>query len=144
MLTPGMSLAGRRESGRCKTIRLGGDLAGLGQDLFNPPTVRGWAGGTAWVNPGLLVGRQNLAVLLLSEAGPYAGKLDPATLAGKYGQRTTAGQAAFLIDLFVQGDMPENVRETLLRDVPAAAGAAGRWLRQLTHRLTALPEFQLA
>jgi hypothetical protein len=31
----------------------------LGQQLFAPPTVAGWAGGTSWITPGLLLERAN-------------------------------------------------------------------------------------
>ncbi len=33
----------------------------LGQALFRPPTVAGWAGGRSWVTPGLLLERGNFA-----------------------------------------------------------------------------------
>ena len=33
----------------------------LGQTLFRPPTVAGWAGGRSWVTPGLLLERGNFA-----------------------------------------------------------------------------------
>ncbi|MEM7188737.1 MAG: DUF1800 domain-containing protein [Pseudomonadota bacterium] len=33
----------------------------LGQHLFNPPTVAGWAQGKAWITPGLLIARENFA-----------------------------------------------------------------------------------
>jgi hypothetical protein len=35
--------------------------AGLGQQLFRPPTVAGWAQGRAWITPGLLLERANFA-----------------------------------------------------------------------------------
>src|SRR5579864_5159182 len=35
--------------------------AALGQQLFSPPTVAGWAGGQSWITPGLLLERGNLA-----------------------------------------------------------------------------------
>src|SRR5207248_4632152 len=31
----------------------------LGQRLFSPPTVAGWAGGRSWITPGLLLERGN-------------------------------------------------------------------------------------
>ncbi|MBV8845640.1 MAG: DUF1800 domain-containing protein [Bryobacterales bacterium] len=34
---------------------------GLGQQLFSPPTVAGWAQGQAWITPGLLLERANFA-----------------------------------------------------------------------------------
>jgi hypothetical protein len=33
----------------------------MGQYLLNPPSVAGWAGGKAWVTPGLLIARGNIA-----------------------------------------------------------------------------------
>ena len=33
----------------------------LGQQLFAPPTVAGWAGGQSWITPGLLLERANFA-----------------------------------------------------------------------------------
>jgi hypothetical protein len=33
----------------------------MGQQLLNPPSVAGWAGGTAWITPGLLIARGNIA-----------------------------------------------------------------------------------
>ncbi len=37
----------------------------LGQHLFNPPTVAGWAHGRSWITPGLLIARKNFAYDLL-------------------------------------------------------------------------------
>ncbi|HEY7287097.1 MAG TPA: DUF1800 domain-containing protein [Vicinamibacterales bacterium] len=33
----------------------------MGQHLLNPPSVAGWAGGKAWITPGLLIARGNVA-----------------------------------------------------------------------------------
>ena len=33
----------------------------MGQQLLNPPSVAGWAGGKAWITPGLLIARGNVA-----------------------------------------------------------------------------------
>lgn len=38
----------------------------LGQKLFYPPTVAGWAPGRAWITPGLLMARANFAYELLN------------------------------------------------------------------------------
>jgi uncharacterized protein (DUF1800 family) len=37
----------------------------MGQHLLNPPSVAGWAGGKAWITPGLLIARGNAARDLL-------------------------------------------------------------------------------
>ena len=38
-----------------------GATGALGQTLFRPPTVAGWAGGRSWITPGLLLERGNFA-----------------------------------------------------------------------------------
>jgi uncharacterized protein (DUF1800 family) len=38
----------------------------LGQELFNPPNVKGWDGGAAWINTNTLLNRHNLALLLVT------------------------------------------------------------------------------
>ena len=37
------------------------ETSALGQQLFQPPTVAGWAGGQSWITPGLLLERANFA-----------------------------------------------------------------------------------
>jgi uncharacterized protein (DUF1800 family) len=37
------------------------ETGALGQQLFSPPTVAGWAGGQSWITPGLLLERANFA-----------------------------------------------------------------------------------
>lgn len=134
--------------GLVETLRLGQDLAAVGQNLYHPPTVHGWAAGEAWINPAMITARQNLAASLLSDSGPYAGKLDLAAVAGRHGSRSPATLAKFLVDLWFQADLPDNVRAALFRNLPSGSSANGseanRWLRQFAHRLAALPEFQLA
>jgi hypothetical protein len=39
--------------------------AAMGQALFWPPTVAGWAGGRSWITPGLLLERGNFALEVL-------------------------------------------------------------------------------
>jgi uncharacterized protein (DUF1800 family) len=39
--------------------------AGLGQEIFYPPNVKGWDGGRAWVNPATVFQRQNVARYIL-------------------------------------------------------------------------------
>ncbi len=46
--------------------------AGLGQTLFNPPNVAGWAGGRAWITPGSLMQRGNVfRFILFAEADSF-------------------------------------------------------------------------
>jgi uncharacterized protein (DUF1800 family) len=41
-------------------------VAQLGQDLFNPPSVKGWDGGRAWISTTTMIMRNNLAHLLIN------------------------------------------------------------------------------
>ena len=44
----------------------------LGQTLFNPPNVAGWAGGRTWINPGSLLQRGNLfRTILFPDASSF-------------------------------------------------------------------------
>jgi len=58
----------------------------LGEDLFNPPNVFGWAGGRAWLTSRAMIGRANFATALVAgdlttEKKPF----DARALAAKYG-----------------------------------------------------------
>lgn len=129
------------------TDALGRDLADLGQNLYHPPTVKGWEGGRNWINNATLVGRSNLALALLAGSGPYGDKLDPLAVAAEHGHADAESAGRFLLDLFLQGDVEANVAETLLSAARRATGAGGgpsRRLRQFAHCVVTLPEFQLA
>jgi uncharacterized protein (DUF1800 family) len=126
------------------TLRLGNDLADLGQDLYRPPTVKGWAGGRHWINTTTIVARHHLAAALFSEGGPYGGKLDPAAVAQRYGYTKSESVVDFLVELFLQGDLDNEARgnladPSLSDDAPPAA----RHARQLAQRVACTPTFQL-
>jgi len=50
---------------------LGGTVSTMGQDLFNPPNVKGWPGGKTWVNTMTLITRINFASSLITEMGRH-------------------------------------------------------------------------
>jgi hypothetical protein len=126
------------------TVRLGEDLGQLGQNLYNPPTVDGWHGGRHWINAATVTGRSNLARALLASQGRYGGKLDPAALCGTYGRNDPNSSAELLVALFLQDDLSANVREALWKLVPTSGDNAGPWVREFTHSVVTLPEFQLS
>lgn len=51
-------------------------LALMGQDLFNPPNVKGWEEGRAWINSRTLLARVNFAAQLSSEMSRRVSLLD--------------------------------------------------------------------
>jgi uncharacterized protein (DUF1800 family) len=124
------------------TVRLGQQLAELGQDLYRPPTSAGFPVGRDWINQASLTARWNLAGEMLAASGAYEGRLNPAALAAKH-QRDEPDQAPqWLADLLLDGDLPEPVRQRWQQPSPSAAEMPVR-MRQLAVELTHLPEYQL-
>ncbi len=141
--------------GRIGTSALAVVLEQLGQNVFNPPSVKGWDGGTTWLNGQTLLYRQNLALAFSStEDIRFGTRLDPAALARKYGQKGDEELVDFFLKLFLQRDVPAESRGRLLAyqkkshgtKAPVywtAADAADHRVRALCHLVLTLPEFQL-
>jgi len=134
--------------GVVSTTQLAQDLAGLGQNLYNPPTVNGWIGGQHWIDSTTLAGRHNLALALLQGSGPYRNKLNPRIVANKHGCSTLKSAAQLLLDLFLQSDLASDVNDTILKTALAPSGNGiddpDVMLRCFAHALVTLPEFHLA
>ncbi|MEQ8762381.1 MAG: DUF1800 domain-containing protein [Planctomycetota bacterium] len=118
--------------------------ASMGQRLFEPPSVKGWDGGRAWIHTASLIARSNFAAALCGLAGsPVAAGLDPLALAEKHGRRKPDAVIDFLADLLVDGEMPEETREALRRAWAEAPGA-DRGARIVAYLILVSPEFQVA
>jgi uncharacterized protein (DUF1800 family) len=52
-------------------------MRGMGQDLFEPPNVKGWDGGRTWLNSNWLLARQNFAVTTVAGPAGQGGKNRP-------------------------------------------------------------------
>ncbi len=141
--------------GRVGTTALAAALEQLGQNLFNPPSVKGWDGGTAWLNGQTLLFRQNLALAFCTTEDPRFGtRVDPAALARKHHVKGDEALVDFFLELFLQGDVPAESRQRLLAyhkksktmKVPVywtEQDAADHRVRALCHLVLTLPEFQL-
>jgi uncharacterized protein (DUF1800 family) len=124
------------------TKPLGDDLARLGQNLYHPPTIRGWAGGRHWINAAAMAGRENLVTALLVPSGRYAAQVDVPALVREHGCTDVPSAGSFLLDLFLQGDVSDAPPDGLFQ----ASGGAGfdRQVRSLAQWVVTRPEFQLA
>ncbi|HEX5268948.1 MAG TPA: DUF1800 domain-containing protein, partial [Gemmataceae bacterium] len=72
----------RALEGKVGTTALALALQELGQNVFYPPSVKGWDGGPAWLNGQTLLYRQNLSLALTStEDVRFNNRTDPAALA---------------------------------------------------------------
>ncbi len=146
----------RALEGRLGTTALAAVLEDLGQNLFYPPSVKGWDGGQAWLNGQTLLFRQNLALALTStQDNRFGRRTDPAALARKYGKMSDSEVVDFFLQLFLQGDVPPASRVQLSQyqqqahqqTVPVywtKDDAADQRVRALCHLVLTLPEFQLA
>jgi uncharacterized protein (DUF1800 family) len=112
-----------------------------GQELFAPPNVKGWDGGTTWINSATLLERLNWASDLVwgdDDHGmpPY----DPLAWAEAHGVKPSAAADAF-VELLVQGDLDPEARSLILT---AGRGGDSDGLRMALQRLLHCPEVQLA
>jgi uncharacterized protein (DUF1800 family) len=145
----------RALEGRVSYSALAQALESLGQSLFYPPSVKGWDGGSAWLNGQTLLTRQNLALALTStEDSRFGRRIDPAALAHKLGKDSETEASAFFLNLFLQGDVPSESKAKLLRYRQqsqqqkysvfwTSQDRQDHRLRQLCHLVLTMPEFQL-
>jgi uncharacterized protein (DUF1800 family) len=145
----------RALEGRIGTTALANSLQGLGQNLFNPPSVKGWDGGPTWLNGQTLLFRQNLALSLTSTQDDRFGRrTDPAALLKKHGKQSDAEITDFLLRLFLQGDVPpesrsqitnylEKTRQQMYPVFWTEQDTADHRVRAVCHLILTLPEFQL-
>jgi len=141
--------------GRVGGSALAQALEQLGQNVFYPPSVKGWDGGATWLNGQTLLTRQNLALAMTStEDQRFGRRTDPAALVQKHGVKSDTALVDFFLRLFLQGDVPAEARDKLLayqqqaktQAVPVywtAQDAADHRVRTLCHLVLTLPEFQL-
>jgi uncharacterized protein (DUF1800 family) len=141
--------------GRIGTTALAAALEQLGQNVFNPPSVKGWDGGAAWLNGQTLLYRQNLALAFSStEDARFGTRIDPADLARKYSKKGDEELVDFFLRVFLQGDVPAESHQRLLAYMKKSSGqrrpvywtaqdAADQRVRALCHLVLSLPEFQL-
>jgi uncharacterized protein (DUF1800 family) len=127
-------------------------MDGLGQALFAPPNVKGWAGGEAWLNSATLLARHNLAwKLVQGTPGPLGIRSNPPALVRKYAaRRDPEGQLEFLLDLLLQpsrGEVEDAVRRKLVEFL--GQGKPGgtppeALVRETAHLILLMPEYQLS
>ncbi|MFO0841131.1 MAG: DUF1800 domain-containing protein [Gemmataceae bacterium] len=141
--------------GRIGTTALAQALEQLGQNVFNPPSVKGWDGGKSWLNGQTLLYRQNLALAFTStEDTRFGTRVDPAAVARKHGKEGDEELVAFFLRLFLQDDVAPESRRRLLDYARKARAlktpvywteqdATAHRVRALCHLVLTLPEFQL-
>jgi uncharacterized protein (DUF1800 family) len=129
-------------------LRLAAGLGDLGQALFQPPNVKGWDGGRAWINSSTLLGRANLVRQLMME-GPtrfFGGGTDLASIATRAGAETPEKTVDWLLELLVATPLPAAARGQLVQLLKDKNGPGdrGRRIAEVIHVIGTMPEFQLA
>lgn len=125
----------------------------MGQNLFFPPSVKGWDGGRGWINTSTLYVRQNVLAYLLTGRKPGGDdpladteRYDPAPMvAALVGDATTDPDAVITSLLrFMVGSVPPDAHAVLRRVVPSAEPVLSRdTLIKLMLLISAMPEYQL-
>ena len=114
-------------------------LANLGQDVFEPPSVKGWEGGRLWINSSSILLRTNFATELAS--GEQLATLLKSIIDGAGG--TSESVVARLDKLLLGGTVDDGLRAELVAHHQRAEGNAVQKLRGLLQLVLSLPEYQL-
>jgi len=124
----------------------------MGQELFQPPNVRGWPGGEHWITSATLYTRYNVCSTLVS--GPGAGKrgefmgTSPAKLLKLPEQAAPLDVVDAAIARFLQRPLPDAKKTALVEamgDGPIRLGSrdADRRVGQMIGLLMSTPEYQM-
>jgi len=140
--------------------KLDGDLpsvmARMGQNLFEPPNVKGWDGGMAWIATDTLMERFNFANRIsTTKFDAKEGYINPEVLAKQFGSKNAKDMVDYFLARLVDEDVPSSARKKLLEYV--STGIDGSELttlpdaktldikmRGLLHLIMTLPSYQLA
>jgi uncharacterized protein (DUF1800 family) len=136
----------RSLGGTTNLVRLAQGTADLGQALFQPPNVKGWDGGRAWINSSTVLGRVNLVGQILSASETQFGAAgeDLKWVAASAGAATPRRLVDFLLELLVAVPIPSSDQDSLTELAGDAARDRNVVIRDVIRAMAALPEFQLA
>ncbi|MEX0725872.1 MAG: DUF1800 domain-containing protein [Planctomycetaceae bacterium] len=122
----------------------------LGQNLYFPPSVKGWDGGYLWLNSTTLLQRQNMAFAITSNTPSIA----PERLTEKYNVEGDEATAKFFLDLFLQqhdadilAEMTRYLQEERLKlktTFQSDSAREAQLARKAAHLAMTMPEYQLS
>jgi uncharacterized protein (DUF1800 family) len=128
----------------------------MGQNLFMPPSVKGWDGGRSWINTSTLYVRQNIMAFLLTGKRPQGydamakeEKFDAQALLSQLAKADPGAEknpekvGTFLLKLTL-GTAPESAA-TVLADFAKSlnTGVTNDLVVGMLLLITAMPEYQL-
>ncbi len=115
-------------------------LSELGQNLLEPPSVKGWEGGRLWITSSTMLQRANFATELTTSEkyGPFSGNVVRQLL-------DSGNEFIERLDRWLLGgSLDESVRQELLSYYARVEGTALQKLRALIQLILTLPEYQLS
>lgn len=119
----------RRVGGRAKWSALGGALAEMGQSLFQPPNVKGWDGGRAWISSRTLLARGRFAAEFAYGGGFVVAvdweRIAGDTIAGDGIAKNGGALVATLADVLLDGQIEASTRARLVAFADSAEGGSG-------------------
>lgn len=123
-----------------------GDWAGrLGQSLFAPPNVGGWAGGRDWLSAQAMIGRGNYAAALVGGKMTRAGApTDPLALAKKHGRGNDLDDVLAFFGELMHGTPPNKEWSARLLKVLGGGKPNADTARRAVVLMLASPEAQVA
>jgi len=124
----------------------------MGQELFNPPNVAGWPGGTTWLSSGTWLARLNFANLVSALADSPRDPSGPAHDVFAGAPTSPTDLVDQLANLLLDGQLQPNQRQVLVDYLTPASGtlasAPRAWLderrRGALYLALATPEYHLA
>jgi uncharacterized protein (DUF1800 family) len=135
----------RALEGTTNLVQLAQGTADVGQSLFQPPNVKGWDGGRAWINSSTLLGRVNLVGKILSASETRFGASDGGLASAIGVAGATATDAVDrLLELLLAVRIPSAARDSLIDLARDDGRDRDVVLREVIHAMSALPEFQLS
>ena len=128
----------------------------MGQDLFEPPNVKGWDGGPAWISTDTMMERFNFAARITGEKfDQIEGYTSASQLVYDQKLRTAGQMVDYFLRLLVDSDVPDSTRARLVsyassdlngqpvESIPGDTELDTK-LRGLVRLIMSLPTYQLA
>lgn len=131
-------------------------LGRMGQNIFEPPSVKGWDGGASWIATDTMMERFNFATRITQEKfDAMQGYVHPIDLVKEQRLTDTTSIVAYFLNLLVDDDVPPSTKVELQNyltssptgkqiDPLADERVLDSKLRGLVHLIMTLPTYQLA
>lgn len=125
------SLEVRPNLGACVQL-----MSDLGQNLYEPPTVKGWEGGRLWINSATMLQRANFAAEVAS--GEQFG--EAMALKSQGSNRKTVDH---FVELLIAGEISKSARQELTSHLSQSKGSSSARAASLVQVIMTMPEYQL-